>query len=261
MSGLRRRELLRWAALAGLAACQPVRRPPIAPGTAASPTAPVPTGSPQSTEPQSTAPPPVAPVVVPMVCRAAWGARPAGTGLQPHTVTRLTVHHSAVAARDTTQGPGHLRDYQAFHVDGHGWPDIAYHVAVDRAGVAYQLRDWATVGDTGTAYDPTGHFLLLLDGNFEEHDVSGPQLAAAARVLAWAAGHFGVGLDTVSGHRDHTPDTACPGDALYARLGELADVAATVRAAADPVLAMRCGDRAREAVAALEAGRRPDLLT
>jgi len=197
--------------------------------------------------------------VVPMVCRDAWGARPPNRDAPPHTIGQLTVHHSAAAATDITQGPGHLRGYQAFHMDDRGWPDIAYHVAVDRAGVVYRLRDWDTVGDTGTDYDPSGHFLLLLDGNFDAHDVTEEQLAAAAEVLAWASGHFGVGLDTVSGHRDHA-STACPGDALYARLDELRSRALEVAAAGPVELADVCGDRAAEAVAQLEQGGVPDLL-
>lgn len=190
-----------------------------------------------------------------MVCRDAWGARaPVEDALQGHTVRQLTVHHSAAAATDPTQGPGHLRGYQAFHMDDRGWPDVAYHVAVDRAGVVYELRDWATAGDTGTNYDPAGHFLLLLDGNFDEHDVSEPQLATAAHVLAWASDHFAVGLDTVSGHRDHA-DTACPGDALYARMGDLVDAAATLRDGGPVELARRCGPEAAAAVHAVEQGQ------
>lgn len=197
---------------------------------------------------------------LPLVCREAWGARPAEDGARDHVVRRLTVHHSAAAATDTTQGPAHLRGHQAFHMDDRGWPDIAYHVAVDRAGVAYRLRDWDTAGDTGTSYDPAGHFLLLLDGDFDTHDVTDAQLATAARVLAWAADHFGVALDTVSGHRDHAA-TACPGDALYARLGELRDAAMAVRTGGGVELVPRCGPQVDEAVARLEAGEVPDLLT
>lgn len=199
-------------------------------------------------------------MVVTLVCRDAWGARPAAGTARPHTIRRLTVHHSARPATDDAQGPAHLRDYQAFHMDDRGWSDIAYHVAVDRAGVAYRLRDWDTVGDTGTSYDPAGHFLLLLDGNFDAHAVPEPQLRTAAHVLAWAAGHFDVGLETISGHRDHAV-TACPGDALYARLDELRESAVAVRTGRGVVLDPRCGPEVADAVARLEAGEGADLLT
>lgn len=244
-----------------LAACtgRPASAPsPTGAGTPATPT-PTTTGPASSTPSDPAATTSAAVTTVPIVCRDAWGARPPAGDAPSHSIRQLTVHHSAAAATDTTQGPGHLRGYQAFHVDDRGWPDIAYHVAVDRAGVVYRLRDWDTVGDTGTDYDPAGHFLLLLDGNFDAHDVTKEQLEAAARVLAWAAAHFDVGLETVSGHRDHA-STACPGDALYARLDELRARAVDVAAGGPVELDEVCGPRAEEAVAELERGGLPDLL-
>lgn len=198
---------------------------------------------------------------LPLVCREAWGGRPPAATAPAHAIRQLTVHHSAVAATDRTQGPGHMRGYQGFHMDERGWSDIAYHVGVDRAGVAYRLRDWDTVGDTGTDYDPTGHFLLLLDGDFDAHGLTDAQLATAARVLAWAADHFDVGLDTITGHRDHDPTTACPGDALYARLDELHGAASDLRTGPGVVLVPRCGPEATDAVSRLESGEVLDVLT
>lgn len=223
------------------------------------PSVPPVTAAPPPTSASSPTPVPV-PLAVPLVCRDAWRARPPSAAAPPHRIRQLTVHHSARPATDDTQGPLHLRDYQDLHMDERGWSDIAYHVAVDRAGVAYQLRDWDTVGDTGTSYDPAGHFLLLLDGNFDAHAVPDVQLRTAAHVLAWAAEHFAVGLDTITGHRDHAI-TACPGDALYARLGQLRDAAAAALAGAGVELVPRCGPEVAEAVRSLEAGEVPDLLT
>lgn len=261
-----RRQVLRLGALGALGALAGCRSeaPPAAAPPAPTPesTALTPPATPTETTPperEEPSPAPVATAALPLVCREAWGAREPAGPLTSHTIRQLTVHHSAAVASDPTQGPGHLRGFQAFHMDDRGWPDIAYHVGVDRAGVAYQLRDWDTVGDTGTDYDPAGHFLLLLDGNFDEHDPSEEQMATAARVLAWASAQFDVGLDTVSGHRDHA-STACPGDALYARLPQLHDAAATLRATGPVELVLRCGPDAAAAVAAVESGEVPPSL-
>ncbi|MDX6502752.1 MAG: hypothetical protein QOG23_6016, partial [Blastocatellia bacterium] len=35
-----------------------------------------------------------------MLCRDAWGARPARAGGRPHTITRMTLHHEAVVLED-----------------------------------------------------------------------------------------------------------------------------------------------------------------
>lgn len=159
------------------------------------------------------------------MCRDEWGARPALAGGRAHTITRLTVHHSAVVLDDGDDPTAHLRSYQALHQDTNGWIDIAYHVAVDRAGTAYELRDPGLAGDTNTDYDPAGHFLVLAIGNFEVQDPTEAQLAGVARVLRWGEQTFGAALDTTSGHRDHAA-TACPGQALYAAIDDLEQRAA-----------------------------------
>lgn len=187
---------------------------------------------PRDTEPSDTEPEPEPSVEQPpgpagMVCRSQWGARPARQGGRPHTIRRLTVHHSAVLLRDGDDPTAHLRNYQRHHQDSLGWVDIAYHVAVDRSGTAYQLRDTALAGDTATSYDPAGHLLILAIGDFSRQEPSEAQVDGVARVLRWGEQRFGASLSTTSGHRDHAA-TGCPGDALYGRLAELRDDAARI---------------------------------
>lgn len=76
-----------------------------------------------------------------MLCRSAWGARPARAGGRPHTIDQMTLHHSAVALPDNRQIIARLQQHQRYHQDDKGWVDIAYHVAVDRRGNIFQLRD------------------------------------------------------------------------------------------------------------------------
>src|SRR5690606_28659819 len=144
----------------------------------------------------------------------------AGPG-RPHTISQVTVHHSASPLSDNRQVPGRLRAFQRDH-QSNGWSDLAYHYVVDAAGNIYEGRNPGQVGDTSTTYDPTGHFLALCDGNFEVHDVPEAQLDGLAKLVAWALQHYELPVEQVSGHKDHAA-TACPGTALYAHLesGEL----------------------------------------
>lgn len=184
--------------------------------TSTSTTTPSPDPPPEPTT--TTAPQPPGPAG--MVCRAAWGAQPARDGGRPHTISRLMVHHSAVVLSDGDDPTRHLRQYQSTHMRANGWVDIAYHVAVDRAGTAYELRSTAIAGDTATGYDPAGHFLILAIGNFEEQSPTAAQLDGVARLLRWGADSFAAPLSSVTGHRDHAA-TACPGGMLYPQLPEL----------------------------------------
>ncbi len=192
-------------------------------------------------------------LVVPVLCRDAWGAAPAGDGLVAHELRRMTIHHTAVVLDGNRQAPSRLRGHQRYHQD-QGWPDIAYHRGVDRNGNVYELRTTDARGDTFTEYDPTGHLLLLAEGDFDRQQPTDAQLEGLAQLLAWGATRFGLPLDTISGHRDHA-STSCPGDALYARLPDLRARAQELVAAGGAETAPLCGDAGRARVADIEAGR------
>jgi hypothetical protein len=161
-------------------------------------------------------PPPRPVPVVDVVSRGEWGARPPQLSrMVPHTISRLTVHHAGDQAGVT--GPPQFRGWQNWHMSGQGWPDIAYHVLIGVDGTVYEGRDPAYRGDTGTSYDTTGHFLVVVEGNFEAEHPTGAQLDSLVKVLAWAAEHYGVSPSTITGHRDHAA-TACPGKYLAQKI-------------------------------------------
>lgn len=191
-----------------------------------------------------------------MLCRDALRAQPARPGGHLHTITRMTLHHSGVVLGDNSKAPGRLRQHQHYHQDQLGWIDIAYHVSVDRAGNIYELRKTELVGDTATDYDPTGHFLVLCEGDFDTEAISERQLRGAAIAFAWAAQTFHVPSSTLASHRDFAPTTSCPGANLYAHItsGGLKRQIDEVMAAGPVNLQSLCGPNAVEMVAAIEAG-------
>ena len=190
-----------------------------------------------------------------MLCREAWGARPALPGGRPHTITRMTLHHAAVVLGDNRNAPGRLRQHQQFHQNDRGWIDIAYHVSIDRNGNIYELRDTGLAGDTATDYNPAGHFLVLCEGDFDQEIPSEAQLDGAATAFAWASWHFKIGADTLGGHRDFA-STSCPGDNLAAHLtsGDLERRIDERLAAGSVDLQKICGPEAAAKVADIEAG-------
>ena len=152
-----------------------------------------------------------------MLCRDAWGARPARPGGTPQVPNRMTIHHSAVVLGSNSNAPGRIRADQRYHQDSKGWIDIAYHVGVDRNGNIYELRDPGLVGDTATTYDPTGHFLVLCEGDYDQETVTEDMLNGVARACAWAAQRYSISVDRLAGHRDFAA-TSCPGANLYAHI-------------------------------------------
>ena len=255
-----RRQLLRLAGSVGLAsvigACSSEARNSASPSQAgpgpAPPSSPAATGANLPAAPMTS---PAGATSAPLLCREAWGARPARPGGRAQTITRMTLHHEAVVLGDNRNAPGHLRSDQRYHQDQHGWIDIAYHVGVDRDGNIYELRNTEIAGDTATDYDTTGHFLVLCEGDFDREPVSEAQLNGAALAFAWAAQTFHVTSGTLAGHRD-LAQTSCPGANLYAHLssGDLRRRIDDLLAGGPVELQRFCGPEAAAKVAAIEAG-------
>lgn len=190
---------------------------------------------------------------VSMLCRDAWHARPPSREVPPHTIAGLMVHHTAVALADNRQAPARVRGHQRFH-QSKGFADIAYHVVVDGNGNVYEGRDQSRPGETFTDYDPTGWFLVVCEGNFDEQDFPPAQRRAVAGVLAWASRRYGVPPEALASHRQHA-HTRCPGEAVHSLVvdGTLARLVRE-RLDAGVDLALVCGPAADARVAAIEAG-------
>ena len=191
----------------------------------------------------------------PMLCREAWGARPARPGGTPQVPNRMTIHHSAVVLGANSNAPARIRADQRYHQDSKGWIDIAYHVGVDRNGNIYELRNPELVGDTATTYDPTGHFLILCEGDYDQESVTEDMLNGVARACAWAAQRYSISPDRLAGHRDFAA-TSCPGANLYAHIasGDITSRIQNLVAAGGAGLERACGPEATARVAAIEAG-------
>jgi hypothetical protein len=149
---------------------------------------------------------------VALLRRSAWDARPAAGPFVRHQISHITIHHSGVILRDNRKAPAQLRTFQADH-QAKGWPDIAYHLLIDRHGHVYRGRPIWAVGDTNTSYNPRGHLLVMALGNFEEQAVSAAQFSSLLNVLAWGCSRFGIAPAAIRGHRAYA-STLCPGASL-----------------------------------------------
>ncbi len=162
----------------------------------------------------STSGPASGPLGLVVIEKAAWSETPDGSGYRVQDqITAVTIHHTAVVLTDNRDAPDRFRQHEAYH-RSQGWPDIAYHMLIDRAGNVYEGRPLWAIGDTFTNYDPTGHFLPVLEGDFDNQSPSDAQLEALSTVTAWALNHYGLTMSVVAGHRDLAA-TSCPGDHLY----------------------------------------------
>ena len=143
--------------------------------------------------------------------------------MRTHLIQRVTVHHTGPPAwSGTPAAPAYLRQIQAFHTGpGRRWPDIAYHLLIDLDGRVWAGRSLSYAGDSATAYDPAGHALIALLGDYDVQRPSTAQLDALQAAIRWLLAEYGLNPQTVRGHRDYAA-TACPGRNLSSLLATLA---------------------------------------
>src|ERR671936_366083 len=191
------------------------------------------------------------PLIIP---RLSWGAdesiRRAPPQYAPAVPYELVNHTAGTNNYSPADSAAIVRGIEIYHVKGNGWNDIGYNFLVDKYGQIFEGRyggvDKNVVGAHAQGFN-TGSGGVGVIGTY--NDAAPPVAAqkALANLLAWrldlahvdplstlmvASGgnpRYPVGipvfLHTISGHRD-TGFTTCPGNALYARLGAIANAAA-----------------------------------
>lgn len=133
----------------------------------------------------------------------------------PHEITHITLHHtgSREPLRPDEDPAEKLRGLQAWGARDRNWWDVPYHMLIDLDGRIYEGRDWRYMGETNTTYDPRGHFLISVIGNYGRQEPTRAQIEAIADLMAWAAARFDVPLERIGGHYDYA-ETSCPGEHL-----------------------------------------------
>jgi N-acetyl-anhydromuramyl-L-alanine amidase AmpD len=172
------------------------------------------------------------PIAVPdIVPRAAWGAKPADTGLmQAQAPREIVIHHTAEPQRPDQSLAQQLQRLQRFsrtagEVEGRpkpAWGDVPYHFYIDAAGHIGEGRSVAYAGDTNTRYSTANRIQIVLDGHFDKEQPSAAQLRSLDRLVVWLAAKYRVPAARISGHNDHVT-TDCPGRNLKSYLPELRD--------------------------------------
>jgi len=133
----------------------------------------------------------------------------------PHAITHVTLHHTG-DSRPLLPGEDpvrRLRGLQSWGAAERNWWDVPYHFLLDLDGRIFEGRDYHFMGETNTTYDPGGHFLISIIGNYERQEPTQAQLNAIADLMAWAIDRFDLPLDRIGGHYNYAT-TGCPGQHL-----------------------------------------------
>jgi hypothetical protein len=164
-----------------------------------------------------------------VIPREGWNARPWLEGMQRQDITHITIHHTADRHNPERSLEAKLLALQSFSQetttlwDGRSkpvWADVPYHYFIDVHGQIAEARPIGYCGDSNTPYDPCGHALIVLEGNFEEEVPTPEQVASLMRMTRGLARHYGVDASRIGGHNDYA-ETLCPGRNLTQLLPHL----------------------------------------
>ena len=161
-----------------------------------------------------------------------WGWVPLSRALPEHEITHITIHHGGVVFPDDKDVIGYMKALQSWSRSEKDWIDSPYHFMIDRQGKIYEGRPVNYPGDTNTTYDPRGHVLVEVMGDYDQQVLSAAQLDAVVVMTRYLAQTFDVPVENIGGHRDYA-ETSCPGADLYRYLQD-STIQARVRAASEP---------------------------
>lgn len=180
---------------------------------------------------------PLTPAGVHFVSRTAWGANAPVLPMKRHAPNRITIHHTGTRQAPARSLAEKLRALQRFSqredslADGRRkrqWADIPYHLYIAVDGQVGEGREWRYVGDSNTPYDPTGHFLIVVEGSFDADTLTAGQRRALDQLVVAAARRWRIPSERIGGHRDYAR-TRCPGRNVYAELPRLRELVRAVR--------------------------------
>ncbi|MBV9640156.1 MAG: LGFP repeat-containing protein [Mycobacteriaceae bacterium] len=191
-----------------------------------------------------------------IISRAQWGADESmrcGNPEYDNGIRAGIVHHTAGSNDYSPQDSAEIiRAIYAYHTRTLGWCDIGYNALVDKYGQVFEGHFGGItkpVQGTHTGGFNKNTWAVAMIGDFDTVPPTPEQVRSVGRLLGWRLAMDGVNpkgtvqltseggpftffpagarptLPTIFGHRD-TGNTDCPGNAGYAALPQIRDIAA-----------------------------------
>lgn len=117
----------------------------------------------------------------------------------------IVIHHSA-GSKDQP-----LDNIAKFHVEKRGWPEIAYHIAINDAGDISFLNE-IEEKTYHNSIDNTNTIGIVVLGNYQDYEPSEKAIKSIKAVTDALC--MTLKIKGIKGHRDYKA-TACPGTYLY----------------------------------------------
>lgn len=122
----------------------------------------------------------------------------------------IVIHHTAGSKSQS------LETIAKFHVEKRGWPEIAYHIAINESGDVFLLNNIEEKTYHNSA-DNTNTIGIVAVGNYQNYEPSQELINSIQAVTDALC--LTLKIKGIKGHRDYK-STLCPGEYLYNELTE-----------------------------------------
>jgi hypothetical protein len=149
--------------------------------------------------------------------RSSWGANEPEP-FKSHIPVRVTIHHEGTYFPQDSLAFRHIKNIQIWGKRERKWIDVPYHFFIDGFGNIIEGRNVFTVGETNTSYNPEGHILISLIGEYQKRQkLNSDQYNSLINLIAYLCKELNINPDSIRGHRDYCRpgETDCPGDYIY----------------------------------------------
>ena len=156
----------------------------------------------------------------PLVARTTWKAKPPKASYTADSPVRFTLHHTAGEfPASYSAAVAEIQFIQDYHQSAKKWIDIGYHFLISPQGDIFEGRP-ATVVGAHVLNHNSGNTGVSFMGNYTEETPTKAALEAFLKVGRHLRTANNAGSKDFKAHRDWAA-TECPGDKLYARVGDL----------------------------------------
>lgn len=149
--------------------------------------------------------------------RTIWGANEPKL-YDSQVPVRITIHHEGTYFPQDSLAFRHIKNIQIWGMRERKWADVPYHFFIDGFGNIIEGRNIFTTGETNTSYNPEGHILISIIGEYHKRqNLNSEQYNSLIRLIVHLCKEFKISPDSIRGHRDFCKpgETDCPGDNIY----------------------------------------------
>jgi len=149
--------------------------------------------------------------------RSVWGANDPKP-YKSQVPVRITIHHEGTYFPQDSLAFRHIKNIQIWGMRERKWADVPYHYFIDGFGNIIEGRNIFTAGETNTSYNPEGHILISIIGEYHKRQkLNSEQYNSLIKLIAHLCNQFKINPDSIRGHRDYCKpgETDCPGDNIY----------------------------------------------